>query len=494
MASKVLGVIREIILAKQFGTSYIVDAYSIAYSLPTVLFAIFANGFGRSYQAIYARILNANQKILFFSNVINILLVVSIIVTYVCYVFSSEISVVLAPGFDTRTTELTAKFIRIFVMYLPFLTLFSILCAQIYTKENFIFCNFCSYIVVNIIIIMSIYFSPINIMLLAYGHIISICFVTLLLIVYMIKKGFFRYTFVFSFFNYNFKQLCILAIPVGIGIFINQINTIIDRIFASTFGEGVTSALSYADKLQMLPYSLVVSAIITVCTPRINKNFACGNREDGLFYIRQSIMVVLYLSIPIVFILLLFSHQFVQLIFERGVFTSESTKITSACLSLYALGIPFYAFREIASVVLTADCRKNLILKNAMISILANVTLNALFAHFIGYIGLPLATSLSGLIVSIFIIYDMKKINLYAFNCQTMKDFFKIVAVSIFSLFIMRIVVSVTDQFFDNLRYSIIPGTIVFIMIYVVCSFVSNIEITRFICQKFIVKNIKVKE
>lgn len=467
-------------MAEQFGTSYIVDAYVICCSLPSVLFSVFASGFARSYQTIYVRIMNEKQKNLFFSNVVNILTCISILLAITCYAFSAELTNLLAPGFDVKTSELAASFIRIIIVYLPFSVVFNILCVQAYTRENFIFCNFCNYIVVNIIIIISIMLSSINVFFLIYGQVLAIAVATILLSIYLFSKKIFMYEFYISPFSNDFKQLCAMAIPIGGSVLINQINTVIDRVFASTLGVGITSSLCYADKIQLLPYTLVVSVIIIICTPRINTYFAQGDQNKGVFYIKLATLVTIYLSIPVVFILCPFSYPIVQLIFERGGFDTESTIITSSCLRFYALGIPFYAFREISSVALMANLRKDLILKNSIISILLNIIMNLVFVQSFGYLGLPLATSLSGMIVSAIIVRDMKKIDLSIFDTSIINDILKIIFVSFLSFAVVNCAMTVFSKIFI-FKYNIILSITIFILIYIGFSIVLNIRIILFV-------------
>ena len=227
---------------------------------------------------------------------------------------------------------------------------------------------------INAVIIFSIIFAtPSNPYLLAFGYVFSIILATIILIYYAFKVNITQYSFIFSPFDGNFVRLCMLAVPIGLSLFVNQINGVIDRIFSSSLGEGVTSALSYANRLQLLPYSLVVSVFILVCTPRINKYFAEFNYDQAMFYVKKAFMLSFYLSLPIVLILLFFSAPIIHIIFQRGAFTSQSTIITAECLFMYALGLPFYAFREIATTALTANLKKYAILKNTTIAVILNI-------------------------------------------------------------------------------------------------------------------------
>ena len=139
VASKVLGLIREILLARYFGTGYVVDAYSIACTLPTILFAFYASGFSNSYIPVISRIDVEKDRIKFFNNSLSILLFISLIICTICFFFSSYIGKIMAPGFTGEARDTLVRFIRVIVFYLPFFTIFSMLCAHCSSEEDFIF-------------------------------------------------------------------------------------------------------------------------------------------------------------------------------------------------------------------------------------------------------------------------------------------------------------------------------------------------------------------
>ena len=435
LLSKGLGFLREILLAYQFGTSYIVDVYASSIALTSVIFTLFASGFSNSYVTVYARVQGEQAQKTFFNRAVTVLTLIATLLAVLCFLFRTEVAIFLAPGFDAVASELLAQFVGIIVVALPVMTIFNLLAAQLQTKESFVATAFCDYIVLNIVVIVAILLaSPQNPYRLVYGDVCSWVLATLLLGFYSWKQYGVRYRPDISVKNPNFLMLCQLAIPLGASRLISELNGVSDRIFASLLGEGVTSALSYANRVQLIFYTLTTSVFLSVCYPRMNRYFAERDREMGMYYVRKAMMLAAYISIPATCGLFLFARPVTTLLFERGSFTAQSTAMTAGCLAFYALGIPFYALRETAAKALGANMEQRKILKNTAISVVFNILLNLALYRPLGHIGLALATSLTGLLVSVLALLDLWKMGLYMFQRDQIRDFIKIILVAAVSV------------------------------------------------------------
>lgn len=401
LLSKLFGFIRELILAYKFGTSYISDAYTIAVSFPNLIFAIFASGISQSYIPVFSRI-NPKAKTDYFNTVATFMAIISIVVSIICFVFSGKIAYFLAPGFDERSLSLTTSFIAIIALEFPFLCYFDLLSAHEQAHENFVFSYFCDFIICNLIIILSIILSDtLHSYIMIIGYIIAMVFSCVLLHSYATFNRDISYKINFNFFDKNIIQLFQMALPLGLSLLISEMNSAIDKMFSSSLGEGITGALSYANRIQSLFLTLTTTVFITMCFPRMNVFFASGDRKGGMYYVKKSISIACFFSIPFMCILMIFSVPITKYLFERGSFTGMSTVITSNCLRYYSLGIPFYAFYAVETRALVSNMRQKDILAITLISIILNTVLNFLLVRLLGYIGLPLATSISGIFMSI---------------------------------------------------------------------------------------------
>lgn len=489
LLSKILALFKEVLIAEKFATSYIVDAYTVVISLPTIVFTVFASGFSSSYLPLFMR-LKENEKNRFFNNIFNILLVFSIVILIICFIFNRTIIFLLAPGFDKKTIEIAIKFIKIIVFYFPFYVLFSMLSAHLQAKEKFILSSFCNYILTNIILIISIFLSSYkktNILL--YGYVVSGFLSFFILYITLIYRKEIKYVFLIDFKDENFKQFCKIAIPFGLSSIINQCNAMIDKIFSSSLGEGAVSYLNYANKVQLLPYSLIISITLAILSPKINKAVAENDNENYLFYVSTVIMFSCYISLPILIILFTLSEPIIKFLFERGKFNIDSTLIVAKCLSYYSLGIPFYALREILNIVFVANYKQDIILKNTIISIVLNIVFNLIFIKIFGYGGLALSTSLSGIISYLIMNHNLKKLGLnsfykYQFSKEILKMLVSAIIIGIINIFFYKYLCA-----FINFNISFIIILCINILVYLIFTYLLKVKILIYVFEE--IKKIK---
>lgn len=482
IASKVLGLLKESLLAYKFGTSFIVDAYTIAITFPSIIFAIFAGGIAEAYIPMMASIEGKQSGLKFTYNTMTILTCASLIVSFLCILLNAPIVDLLAPGFDTESLKLTQKLVLIISFIFPIMIAYNIIIAYTTFREHFITANFINLIIVNIIVIASILVaSKAHPEVLSIGYVISQFIPLVCIWIIARKKLEFNFTFIFNLRDKNFKKLLTLAIPLGASLLVNQLNSMIDRIIASLLGEGVIAALGYANKIQLLFYSLTTSIIMSVCFPRINSHFVKHEYDQGMNYVRNGFMIATFIGIPIAATLFIFAEPITGLFFERGMFTAQSTEITAQCLAFYSIGIPFYSYREILLKALSARKRQDLILKNTTIAISANVILNLLLFRVLEHIGLALATSLSGVIATFLMYMDIKKVGLKLFHIEMWYDIIKIIICTIIMGAIGIILGLCLQQSLVNMKILTVVIVLIMACSYLLLSYFSKVQILRWI-------------
>lgn len=488
IASKILGLLKESALAYKFGTSYIVDAYTIAITFPSIIFAIFAGGIMESFVPVITRIDSNENKNKFINNVIAIMSIISIIMILLCIALSDQIVDILAPGFSGESRQLSKTFVSLISLLLIPMVLFNIIVGYLNSEEKFIIVNICNYIITNIIIIISIIIStkkhP-NILIM--GYIVSYIIPLIIVCIYAKQKTFFRFKFFIDLKSKEIKELLKLAIPFGISLMVNQINAMVSRALASTIGTGVVSALNYANKVQLIFYSLVASVVISVCFPRINKCFAKNDYNGGMQYISKGFMIATLIGVPTAVVLFIFAEPITSLIFERGSFDSESTYITAGCLAFYAVGIPFYSYREILLRGLSANKKQKLILKNTIIAIMFNVLLSITLMEPFSYIGLALATSIAGIIASVLMYYDLHKLKLELFNYNMVIDILKICLCTVIMAIVGVMVYNYLERDISGM-IALIISAILMVILYLIGMIISKVEIFKWMLNSIFYK------
>lgn len=491
--SKLLGFIREMMIAYMFGTSYIVDAYTVAITLPSVIFSFFISGFSQSYIPTASRIDEASEQKDFYNNIQTILFFASVLMSLICFGMSEYITRILAPGFSREALELTNVFVKVIAFIFPFMSLFSMTAANLLFHERFVFANICDFIAFNILIIISIFIAGQgNIFFLIIGYLLSQIVVLILLWIYAEKKKIQKYHFKIDLRDRRIKEICFLALPFGLSLFVNQINSAIDRLLASTLGEGVISALNYANKVQLIIMGLTTMIFVTVCYPRLNMYFAKKQYALGMRYISKGIMLTNILAIPLMGGFFLLSYPICQILFQRGAFDANATLMTSRCLSFYALGLVFYSYREIFTRCLAANKQQKLILRNTLCAVAFNIFFNLVMIRFLSYIGLSLATSLAGFLAVILMYLDIRKMGESILSKKEIIDTIKIIVISVF-------VIGGLYFFYDrfliikNNYFMFILEVLIGVISYIILCFVSKIEIVTWLVEK-VLENFKVKK
>lgn len=486
MLSKLLGFLRDVLLAYKFGTSETVDAYSVAISVPGILFAFFASGLNQSYLPFYSRIKDKNRKEGFFSNILLVYIIIAIVATLVSFFLRNQIAVMVAPGFDDLRHEVATSFIGVIVWMFPFYMLYSILSAQLQSTEDFSASYICGFIVVNLVIIASITISnSSNRSLLVVGYVMAYVLSALILGLYFVKKSTIGFKPHRKEVIKDFRDLIVIAIPVGLSFMVNQLNSVTDSIFTSLFNSGITSGLSYANKTQNVFLTLTTTVFMSVVFPRLNNCFAKQKNKEGMSYIRKGLMVSSLLSVPFACFVFFFSNEIVVAIFRHGAFDDTSTYVTAGCLTMYAIGIPFYSLGEIWTRSLTAALKQKRILLITVITVAFNIVADYLFMRLIGYTGLALATSVSGILLSTLLFRDIRRCGLSCIDKTVIIEMVRIIIATAFTTG-LTIVINYFIQEGVNAIVRLSVLTVSFMVLYFIFCMVLRVTVL-----KWLLKNIK---
>lgn len=191
------------------------------------------------------------------------------------------------------------------------------------------------------------------------------------------------------------KFLGIKLIPMLVGVFARQVNTIVDQFFASFLVAGSITALENASRIYLLPVGVFGVTISNVLFPSISRAAANGDKEDTNRRIVSALNFLNFLTIPSLFVLTFFSKDVIRLIFSYGKFNEEAVKITSECLFYYSLGLLFYVGVQLISKGYYAMGDNKRPAKFSIIAIIMNIVLNYLLIKNFQHKGLALATSIS---------------------------------------------------------------------------------------------------
>lgn len=409
--SKILGFGRSLVLASSYGANMYSDAYIVAMNIPLVIVASIGTAISTTLIPIYSEInSNSGEKkaLEFTNNMFNIVVIICLILSILGFIFIEPLVKLFAVGFDLEKFRITVNFTRILLISIVFSGISFILTSYLQIKNRFTITGLIT-IPRNIIIIISTILSTkLGPYVMVWGTLIGLAMDLLFMLPFAIKEGY-KYKLYINIKDEYVKKSLLLLGPVLIGVSVNQLNTMIDRNLASALGDGIISALSYANKLNTFIMALFISSISVVIYPILSK---LSNDKDNKKFIQsivQSVNSVTILVIPISVGAIVLATPIVKLLFQRGAFDSEATHITAVALIMYSIGMTAFGVRDILGKVFYSIQDTKTPMVNGVIAIIINIVLNFIFIKYIGYAGLALATSISALVCVMLLFRNLKR-------------------------------------------------------------------------------------
>jgi len=495
LISRILGYVRDILIAIFLGTSIFADVFFVAFRLPNTFRRLFAEGtFNAAFIPSYSGELTKNkiEADNFAKNVFNLLFIILLFFVLVAEVFMPQLIFLIAPGFykDPEKLKLAIDLSRITFPFLFFICLASFFGAILNSYNKFAAAA-AAPIILNIILIGALFFS----------QLINISDV--LILSYAVSfAGFLQLVILFIFVRKNFKPILSIKIKVdkNIKIFfkklipsifssgVTQINILVGTIIAS-FQAGAVSYLYYADRVYQINLAVAGIAIGTVMLPELSKCIKNKNFEQGINLQNRALELCLFLSIPAAVALILASEQIITSLFGYGSFDKKSVINTSAALTFFAFGVPAFSILKIFSNFFFArnDTKTPFYLSVASVALNIIISLS-LFSRF-GFIIIPIATSISSWINVLMYCYFIKKRNLHILDSQFIYKFPRmILSVVVMGITLYLLLGFFSDKFHYNESWKFIYLFIIVIISLIIYFLVSNFS------GAFKFKDIKLKK
>lgn len=398
--SRLLGLGREMILAHQFGTGPEMAAYVSAFRIPDLLFLVVMSGaFGAAFIPVFAGFVDRHDResaSRLASAVLTWTGISVVVLAGICFVLARPLTgLIVAPGFDAETEDLTVNLMRILLLSPVFLG-FGIAAKGILEAQNQFTLPAFAPIVYNLAIIVGALFFAVDYGIYAVGWAViagAIAHVGIQ-VPGLLRSGFhFRPTLDRS--VDGLAEVLRLLGPRVVGLAAFQLNFIAVNAFASTIDDSSVSALNYAWQLLMLPHGVLALSISTVAFPSLAALYSRGDREGFGRLLDRTMRPLIFLSVPASIGLWLVGRPIVTVIFESGDFDEASTDLVSAALNWFAIGLVGYGITEILTRVFYSmrDTRTPVV--TGILTIILNVILCALFIQSLGHRGLALSLSVT---------------------------------------------------------------------------------------------------
>ena len=400
VASRILGLVREIVLAQQFGTSAELSAYVSAFRIPDLLFlVIMAGAFGSAFIPVFSGFLGNGEDETAWklaSVVLNLSGASIILVSAVTWLAAPDlVRLVVAPAADPATQALTTDLMRILLLSPIFLG-FGIAAKGILEGQDLFTLPALAPIVYNTATILgAVLLGPrIGVRGVAIGVVVGAVGFLALQAPGVIRSGM-AYSFAFDPRSPGVTEVGRLLAPRLVGQAAFQINFIAVTNLAWRTGEQNVSALNYAWQLLMLPHGVLALSISTVILPTLSRLWQAGEMDAFRTTLGGAIRPLLFLSLPAAVVLFAFRVPIVQTLFQTGAFSAESTALVAAPLAFLAAGLVSYALVEALTRAFYAMHDTRTPVTAGIIIIALNIGLGIALLDDLGYLGLALALSVS---------------------------------------------------------------------------------------------------
>jgi putative peptidoglycan lipid II flippase len=405
-ASRILGLVRDVVQAMYFGTGMAAEAFGLATRIPTLLRDLFAEGaMSAAFVPTFTRTLARDGQPAAWrlgSHVINGLLVITGLLVLVGIVFAEPLVTAFAPGFrdDPEKLRLAVLLTRVNMPFLTMIALAAVFMGMLNGLRYF-FMPALSPALYNVAFIVSTAaLTPLFIglgiepaMSLSIGMLLG----GLAQVVVQwpsLRGAGYRHRWILDPSDKGFREVLLLMGPGSLGIAAAQVNLLVNTSLATSH-DGAVSGLQYAFRMMYMPIGIFSVSVATAAIPELAR--AATERDHGSMRATLSwaLRLMLMLSVPATVGLMVLAGPIVELIYQRGAFGVDSTILVAAALLFYAPGIIGYSIVKIASPAFYSLQDARTPIMASLVSIASNLILNLSLNSVLGFKGLALGTALA---------------------------------------------------------------------------------------------------
>jgi len=435
--SRLLGYLRDILIAIFLGTGILADAYFVAFRIPNTFRRLFSEGtFNAAFVPSYASeiVKGKKQSNKFANNIFNLLFLGLLFLVLIVQIFMPAFVSIIAPGFveNVEKMELAISLTRITFPFLFFICLASFFSAILNSHNKFAVAS-AAPIILNIILIGVLLFSKSLgdnlVFYLSYG--VSFAGFLQLVFLYKFVRKFYSLKLDFKIkTNSKIKVFFKKLLPSIFASGVTQINILVGTIIAS-FQASAVSYLYYADRIYQINLAIAGIAIGVVVLPQLSKHIQSKKISKIHLIQNKALELSLFLTLPASAALLIASEEIISALFGYGSFDQESAINSGKALYYFALGLPAFSLIKVFSSFFFANHDTKIPFYISLFSVLINIVISISYFNEIGFIIIPIATTISSWFNAILLFAFLKNRDLFSFNKIFLVRFVKIIIASL---------------------------------------------------------------
>jgi putative peptidoglycan lipid II flippase len=406
LLSRVLGFVRDFVIARSFGAGLATDAFFVAFRLPNLLRRLFAEGaFSQAFVPILAEYKNqrgADEAKRLVDHVATILMLALVVVTALGMALTPLLIYLTAPGFsaDADKFALTVELTRITFPYILFMSLVALAAGVLNTWSRFALPAFTPVLLnlsfIGMALFAAPYFDP-PVLALAWAVVLGGLLQLGIQLPALARIGMLP-RFAFSLKDPGVNRLLKLMLPAVLGVSVAQISLIINTIFASFLPHGSISWLYYADRLMEFPAGLLGAALGTILLPSLSKFHADAQPQEFSALLDWGLRLTLLLTLPAALALAMLAVPLLATLFQHGAFTSADVLQTRNALVAYSIGLTGLILVKVLAPGFYARQNVRTPVNIALITLALTQLMNLAFIGWLRHAGLALSIGLASCI------------------------------------------------------------------------------------------------
>jgi putative peptidoglycan lipid II flippase len=393
---KIMAVSKELLVAQRFGIGDALDAFLIAFLVPSFIINVLAGSLSASLIPTYIRVkeqegIKAAQKLFSGATLwsLILLLIATVLIVAAAPLYLSWI----AKGFSPEKLHLTFQLlcaIAPLVLIDGFIIIWG---AVLNAGERFALVGITPIVTPAITIVLLLGFeSSMNSFILVAG-LLSGALIEMILLGAALKRQGFSLIPRWYGFNSHLRHVAAQYIPMMAGMLLMTSTTLVDQSMAAMLSPGSVAALNYGNRVIALPLTLATTALSTAVVPYFSKMVASEDWRQVDRTLQRYLSLIFITAIPLTGLLILFSQSIIQILFQRGSFSVNDTHVVAQIQSCFSLQIPFYIAGILIVRLISAIRANQVLMYGSAISVIVNVVFNYLFMQQIGIAGIALSTS-----------------------------------------------------------------------------------------------------